>query len=161
MERGWWSIADFLGRWIIPLILLVSVIGVAFGAYELSREMAAQRGIDAHGQRVTGTLTRGSVGIGLYARERSTVDFTVGGRQVTTGVHGIPADVGSGESVCLEVDAERPIWARLCGTRGGLDDAQRELLIAGASVAGSGALWVLYQWRRRIDRRRSLHPLAA
>jgi hypothetical protein len=160
MGRGWWSIADFLGRWIIPLILLVSLIGVAFGAYELSREMAAQRGIDAHTQRVTGMLTRGSVGIGPYARERTMVDFTVGGRQITTGVHGIPADVDSGAPVCLEVDSERPMQARRCGTRGGLDDARRELLIAGATVAGAGALWGLYLWRRRIERYRSQHPLA-
>jgi hypothetical protein len=157
MGRGW----DIVGRWLLPLVLVVSLVGLGYGGYALWREAAAQRGIDAHTQRVTGTVTRVSVGLGLYARQRSTVDFTIDGRPVTTGLRGLPADVSSGASVCLEVDAERPTWARLCGTRGGVDAAQRDVLLVGIVVLVSGGLWALYLWRRRAVRRRSEPALAA
>jgi hypothetical protein len=153
-------VVDILGRWILPLVLVLSALGIAVGGYELSSEIEAQRGIDSHPQRVTGTLTRGSTGIGLWTRESSTVTFTVDGRQITTGVHDVPADVDNDASVCLEVDAQRPLHARLCGTRGGLDDARRELLIVVVAFIITGTLWGLYRWRRRIERRRSEHPLS-
>jgi hypothetical protein len=160
MGRGWWSIVDIVGRWLLPLVVVVSGVGVALGAYELSREIEAQRGIDSRTERVTGTVARGTVGLGLYRRQQATVSFSVDGRQITTGVHGLPPGVDSDESVCLEVDSDQPLQARLCGTRGGVDDAWRELLIVGAVLIGSGVLWGLYLWRRRIERRRAEHPLA-
>jgi hypothetical protein len=149
---GWRSVWTFLGRHMLLPLTVLGLAATAFMVYEVNRERDNQRGIDAHPGQVTAAVTGAGEGFGLYSRSWAVVDFTANGQRVTSAVHGLPADAADGGAVCVEYDQQRPTRVRLCGTRGGLDDAWTRLFVTGGVTVGFFALWLVYAWRRRAAR---------
>jgi hypothetical protein len=148
-----------IGRTLLPALMVISLLGLAFGVYDLNRQIRTQQGIDAHTQRVDGTVTGGRTGYSLYAVDSYTVTFVMNGATVETGVPGLRDVAPYNQRVCLEVDSEKPYRARLCGTRGGVAAAQRALILPSVAAAVFGGLWGLYLWRRRVAQQEAAHPL--
>jgi hypothetical protein len=134
----------------------LSLVGTVVEAVGIFRATDVQRGIDAHTVQVGARFADLVTGRGLFQDDVYVLIYHFGGRAVAAELRSLPGGARIGDYLCVEIDAQRPEHARVCGTRGGLDDARNGLFTGGAFLAGSLAVGGLLIWRNRIDRIRAL-----
>jgi hypothetical protein len=141
----------FLDRIAAPCWLLVAVciIGLGSEVVGISQQTPVQRGIDAHTVRLTATLTELIEG-SLLSDDKYILSYVYNGREVSTPLRGLPGYPDIGAQLCVEIDATRPENGRVCGTRGGLGDAQSGLIWGGSFLTlALATLWARSRWRLR------------
>jgi hypothetical protein len=119
----------------LPWVAVLCVVGIIAELVGVSQQDPIQRGIDAHTVVVSGTFVALVHGSTTYSDDTYIVSFLYDGRLVQARLRSLPGHLNRGDSVCLEVDATQPEHGRVCGTRGGLDDARRGLTIGSAIMA--------------------------
>lgn len=125
--------------------MAISIIGLISEVVGIVQQTPVQRGIDAHTMRLTATYTEWIEG-SLLTDDKYMVAYTYAGRQVSAAFRGIPGYPEPGAQLCVEIDATRPENARVCGTRGGLGDAQSGLIWGGSFLTGA----LLMLWARLV-----------
>jgi hypothetical protein len=68
-----------IGRTLLPALMAISLFGLAFGVYDLNRQIRNQHGIDAHTRQVTGTVSGAGEGFGPYATLPGSAAVVFGG----------------------------------------------------------------------------------
>src|SRR5262245_26097054 len=129
--------------WFVPIV----VIGIIAELVSQSQQRSVQSGIDAHTEEVYGTYVDLVPGSGWFQDDTYVVSFRHDDRLVQARLRSLPGYVRIGNSVCLEVDATHPEYARVCGTRGGLEDAQQGLAIGTATLVSLLLVIALASWR--------------
>jgi len=132
----------------IPIALftaVVSVIGLISEVVGIVQQTPVQRGIDAHPVRVTATYTAYERGSSKYSDPTYTLSYVHEGETFSTPLRSLPDSLRIGDTLCAEIDAERPEHGRVCGTRGGLGDAQAGLRTGGLFL-GTALVVLLVIW---------------
>lgn len=136
----------------IPIALfvaVVSVIGLISEVVGIVQQTPVQRGIDAHAVRVTATYTAYDDG-SKFHDPTHTLSYLHEGEAFSTPLRSLPGNHRIGDTLCAEIDAEQPQHGRVCGTRGGLADAQAGLrtggLFLGTALLVLSAIW----WYNRV-----------
>ena len=132
----------------IPIALftaVVSVIGLISEVVGIVQQTPVQRGIDAHPVRVTATYTAYDRGGSKYSDPTYTLSYLHEGEAFSTPLRSLPDSLRIGDTLCAEIDAERPEHGRVCGTRGGLGDAQSGLRTGGLFL-GTALVVLLVIW---------------
>jgi hypothetical protein len=132
-------------RWIAGVCL----IGIIAELVGVSQQRPVQSGIDAHPVRLSATFDELVEGRTKVSDDTYIVSYYYQEQRVSARLRSLPGTSAIGDVLCVEIDAAQPDHARVCGTRGGLDDAYRGLAI------GSSALVVILMaivgstWLRR------------
>jgi hypothetical protein len=122
----------------------IVLVALAFEIVTFASEVPVQRGIDAQPVRVNARVTEFVAGTRVFRPDVYVVTYTQADRPIDIRLRSVPDGTRVGSDVCLEVDGARPENARVCGTRGGLDDARNGMLLGGgllaATLTGGGLL---------------------
>jgi hypothetical protein len=116
LDRLWW-------------VVVLCLVGILAELVGWSQQISVQRGIDAHAVTVSGTFAEFVEGRTKYNDDSYVVTYSYEDRSIRTELRSLPGNPAIGDTVCLEIDATRPDHARVCGTRGGIDDARTGLAI--------------------------------
>jgi hypothetical protein len=141
------SIVESVVVFAIPMALfaaVVSVIGLISEVVGIVQQTPVQRGIDAHPVRVTATYAAYDDG-SKFRDPTYTLSYLHEGEAFSTPLRSLPGNHRIGDKLCAEIDAEQPENGRLCGTRGGLADAQAGLRTGGLFL-GTALLVLLAIW---------------
>jgi hypothetical protein len=129
--------------------ILLSVIGLISELVGVAQQTPVQRGIDAQPVRVTGTFAEFDDG-SKFHDPTYTLSYLYEGQALSTPLRSLPGNPVIGDDFCVEIDAEQPGNGRVCGTRGGLADAQEGLqtgaIFLGLSVVVLLGAWALHRW---------------
>jgi len=131
----------------IPIALftaVLSVIGLISELVGIVQQTPVQRGIEAHPVRVTATYAGYDDG-SKFHDPTYTLSYLHEGEAFSTPLRSLPGNHSIGDKLCAEIDAEQPANGRLCGTRGGLADAQSGLRTGGLFL-GTALLVLLAIW---------------
>lgn len=109
---------------------VLSVIGLVSEVVGVVQQTPVQRGIAAHPVRITATYTADDDG-SKFHDPTYTLSYLHEDEGFSTQLRSLPGNQRIGDELCAEIDAEQPEHGRLCGTRGGLADAQAGLRTGG------------------------------
>jgi hypothetical protein len=138
-----------VGCWMVVGIAVIGLISEGIG---IVQQLPVQRGIDAHTVTLVGTYTDRIRGSGWLNDDTYILSYVYDGQDHSTQLRGLPGNPKLGDRLCVEIDATRPDHGRVCGTRGGLGDAESGLIWGGSIIAVAGAVIIFSRWwtaRRR------------
>ena len=115
---------------------VLSVIGLISEVVGVVQQTPVQRGIDAHTVRVTATYAGYDDG-SKFHDPTYTLSYLYQDEAFSTPLRSLPGNHSIGDEFCVEIDAEQPTNGRVCGTRGGLADAQGGLRTGGLFLGGA------------------------
>jgi hypothetical protein len=139
-------------------LALLCLVGIAFELAGLPDEEAVQRGIDAHTVTLDATNAEFVKASWKLGEDTYILAYDYRDRSIRATLRSVPGRLRVGDAVCAEIDETRPDHARLCGTRGGLDDARQGLVIGSSLLAILLTVIVLSEWAGRRRRRREYAP---
>jgi hypothetical protein len=139
------------GSLVVAAIAIVGLISEVVGVVQ---QLPVQHGIDRHTVQLIGTYSDRIAGGGLYADDTYLVTYPYEGQVWTTKLRGLPGSPKIGDQFCVEIDATKPEHGRVCGTRGGLGDAESGLVWGGSIIAACVAFLLFMRWWivRRLHR---------
>lgn len=133
---------------IASFVAVVSVIGLFSEVVGIVQQTPVQRGIDAHPVRVTATYSDYDDG-SKFHDPTYTLSYLHEGQAFSTPLRSLPGNHVIGDTLCAEIDAEQPENGRVCGTRGGLADAQDGLRTGGLFLGTALlVLWAIWRFHR-------------
>jgi hypothetical protein len=133
------SIVEPVAWFVVPMALLtaaLAVIGLIAEVVGVVQQTPVQRGIDAHPVRVEALFTAYDDGSKIHD-PTYTLTYLYEDEAFTTPLRSLPGNPAIGDRFCTEIDAEQPSNGRVCGTRGGLADAQGGLRTGGLVLGGA------------------------
>jgi hypothetical protein len=127
-------------------VIIISIVGLISEVVGIVQQTPVQRGIDEHTVTLVGTYSDLVDGRGKFSDDTYVLTYTYEGQEWQTELRGLPGRPTIGDRLCVEIDATQPQHGRVCGTRGGLGDAESGLIWGGSFIAGSIAYLVFAWW---------------
>jgi hypothetical protein len=126
------------------VMALVVIIGLISEVVGLVQQVPVQHGIDQHKARWTATYTDRIPASVPFGDDTYILTYSYGGHDFSTRLRGLPGNPQFGDVLCVEIDLAQPNHGRVCGTRGGLGDAESGLIWGGSILTVLVGIVVLY-----------------
>ena len=137
-------VLEFAGR-VLAVLIVVGAVGLIAGFVGSIQQRSVQRGIDAHAVALDATYTRFIPGRSKFREDAYEVSYVYQDWQYRPWLSSLSGQHRVGDQLCVEIDASRPENARICGTRGGHEQATTRLEWAGGLLAFLVVLGIVAQ----------------
>jgi hypothetical protein len=118
--------------WAAAGLCLIGIVAELIG---VSQQRPVQSGIDAHPVALSATFDELVEGSTEFNDDTYVISYYYQNQRIGAKLRDLPGNPVIGDVLCVEIDASQPDHARVCGTRGGLDDAYRGLAVGSGGLA--------------------------